>query len=69
VSTKDYSLTKDGLAAFSSRGPTADGRMKPDICAPGDMTMIYLLSRNPNLTSPVDIDIDSALVRNADSKC
>jgi serine protease AprX len=23
------------LAPFSSRGPTADGRMKPDICAPG----------------------------------
>jgi serine protease AprX len=25
----------DGLAAFSSRGPTADGRIKPDIVAPG----------------------------------
>ncbi len=24
-----------GMAAFSSRGPTADGRVKPDICAPG----------------------------------
>lgn len=23
------------LASFSSRGPTADGRVKPDICAPG----------------------------------
>lgn len=23
------------LASFSSRGPTADGRIKPDICAPG----------------------------------
>ncbi|HWI65056.1 MAG TPA: S8 family serine peptidase, partial [Symbiobacteriaceae bacterium] len=23
------------LAPFSSRGPTADGRIKPDICAPG----------------------------------
>ena len=26
---------KDYLAAFSSRGPTFDGRMKPDIVAPG----------------------------------
>lgn len=25
----------DGMAAFSSRGPTADGRIKPDVCAPG----------------------------------
>ena len=25
----------DGIAAFSSRGPTDDGRIKPDICAPG----------------------------------
>lgn len=26
---------ENGIAAFSSRGPTADGRMKPDIVAPG----------------------------------
>ncbi len=25
----------DSIAAFSSRGPTYDGRIKPDICAPG----------------------------------
>jgi len=25
----------NGLAAFSGRGPTDDGRVKPDICAPG----------------------------------
>lgn len=25
----------NGLAAFSSRGPTADGRLKPDVVAPG----------------------------------
>ncbi len=24
-----------GMVAFSSRGPTADGRVKPDLCAPG----------------------------------
>jgi hypothetical protein len=30
----------DGLVAFSSRGPTADGRIKPDVVAPGS----YILS-------------------------
>lgn len=29
--------TVDQLATFSSHGPTADGRMKPDIAAPGTM--------------------------------
>jgi PKD repeat protein len=28
-------LSDDSLASFSSRGPTADGRRKPDLCAPG----------------------------------
>ena len=27
---------KDYLAYFSSRGPSADGRIKPDIVAPGE---------------------------------
>ena len=32
----DYiSDNEDGLAAFSSRGPTDDGRIKPDVVAPG----------------------------------
>ena len=26
---------QQGMAAFSSRGPTADGRVKPDVVAPG----------------------------------
>ncbi|MHB9036034.1 MAG: S8 family serine peptidase [Armatimonadota bacterium] len=29
------SNAQDGMAAFSGRGPTDDGRIKPDICAPG----------------------------------
>ena len=41
------------LAYFSSLGPTADGRMKPDLVAPG--TSIYL----PDVTDPVSIDYNS----------
>jgi len=32
------------LSAYSSRGPTADGRMKPDACARGEMTVFANLS-------------------------
>ncbi len=32
------SQDKDRLAFFSSLGPTDDGRIKPDVCAPGDPT-------------------------------
>ncbi|MBU0596340.1 S8 family serine peptidase [Candidatus Bipolaricaulota bacterium] len=34
---QDYSLEYPvgGLSSFSSRGPTRDGRTKPDVCAPG----------------------------------
>ncbi len=34
----------DNIAAFSSRGPTRDGRMKPDIAAPGQGTSSVLSS-------------------------
>jgi hypothetical protein len=36
VSTKDALLSKHGLAYFSSKGPTFDGRLKPEICAIGE---------------------------------
>jgi subtilisin family serine protease len=36
----------DGMAAFSSRGPTDDGRIKPDIVAPGT-NIISARSRHP----------------------
>jgi hypothetical protein len=36
----------NGLAAFSSRGPTDDGRMKPDLVAPGT-NIISTRSREP----------------------
>lgn len=35
ISTDHVSNNSDGMAAFSSRGPTADGRIKPDVVAPG----------------------------------
>jgi len=28
-------LSNDDISSFSSRGPTTDGRLKPDVCAPG----------------------------------
>jgi serine protease AprX len=36
------------VAAFSSRGPTADGRMKPDVVAPGT----WILSTKSTMLSP-----------------
>ncbi len=35
LASDTFSNNADGLAAFSSRGPTQDGRMKPDLVAPG----------------------------------
>jgi subtilisin family serine protease len=35
VITVGASDKSDGLASFSSRGPTTDDRVKPDVCAPG----------------------------------
>ena len=39
--------TADGMAAFSSRGPTDDGRVKPDVVAPGTM-IISARSHDPD---------------------
>jgi hypothetical protein len=35
IATDPIANRPDGIAAFSSRGPTADGRLKPDVVAPG----------------------------------
>jgi hypothetical protein len=37
----------DGIVAFSSRGPTTDGRIKPDVVAPGS----YILSARSRATN------------------
>jgi hypothetical protein len=31
----------DSLASFSSKGPTMDGRVKPDLLAPGTLQSAY----------------------------
>ena len=43
---------KDYLADFSSRGPTRDGRRKPEIVAPG----YYILSANANTNEVGECD-------------
>ena len=35
IASDTLSNNQNGIAAFSSRGPTLDGRMKPDVVAPG----------------------------------
>ncbi|MDL5502267.1 MAG: S8 family serine peptidase, partial [Candidatus Methanoperedens sp.] len=38
----------EGLAAFSGRGPTDDGRIKPDVVAPGT----FILSLKSSVAPP-----------------
>src|SRR5262249_6636596 len=45
----------EGVAAFSSRGPTRDGRIKPDVVAPGT-SILSTRSRN----APEDTDFGSS---------
>lgn len=48
-----------GVSYFSSRGPTADGRIKPDVIAPGEK----ILSANSRFKSPDSTDVDDLYVR------
>ena len=43
----------DGMAAFSSRGPTDDGRVKPDLVAPGTNVLSTLSSVFPAAKTPL----------------
>ncbi|MFA6471038.1 MAG: S8 family serine peptidase [Candidatus Latescibacterota bacterium] len=46
-------VVKDGnpiIAGFSSRGPTADGRIKPDVVAPGKDVYVPILGSNGSYT-------------------
>jgi len=42
-------LDQNTLAGFSSRGPVADGRRKPDVVAPG-VNVVSALANNPNFS-------------------
>jgi serine protease AprX len=44
IASDSWSNNSEGMAAFSSRGPTRDGRIKPDIVAPGT-TILSTASR------------------------
>jgi hypothetical protein len=37
--TTNGSIGANSMASYSSRGPTADGRRKPDLCAPGSLVV------------------------------
>lgn len=50
------------LADYSSRGPAQDGRMKPDICAPGHF--VLSARANPDMVGECDGDTASNAARN-----
>jgi len=43
----------DTIASFSSRGPTSDGRIKPDLCFPGG-SIIACRAKGTSMGTPVD---------------
>jgi subtilisin family serine protease len=44
---------QDGLADYSSRGPTADGRVKPDVCFPGS-SIHSCRAKGTSMGTPID---------------
>jgi subtilisin family serine protease len=48
-----------GVSYFSSRGPTADGRIKPDVIAPGEK----ILSANSRFSSPDSMNVTDLYVK------
>ena len=49
----------DGIAWFSSRGPTKDTRVKPDVCFPG-VNIVAPRAKNTTMGTPVDDKYTSA---------
>lgn len=47
----DFNTEVGDMAPFSSKGPTVDGRMKPDITAPGNVVISSVNSFDTNYTS------------------
>jgi serine protease AprX len=57
-------LSDDSLAAFSSRGSTLDGQVKPEVVAPGRMIVSTLAANNSTLASQFpDRVVDSNYIR------
>lgn len=54
------SLDQGTVAPFSSRGPTADGRIKPDLVAPG--MPIFSAYGQPGVTAASDCQMDAQQV-------
>jgi subtilisin family serine protease len=50
IASSSVSENPQGIAAFSSRGPTSDGRLKPEIVAPGT-NIVSTRSHNPKASA------------------
>ena len=48
-----------GVSFFSSKGPTGDGRCKPDLLAPGEKIVSCLSTHKPNQPQPTTTDADA----------
>jgi serine protease AprX len=53
VITIGLTTNSDQIAAFSSRGPTSDGRIKPDLCFPGEC-IVSCRATGTSMGSPIN---------------
>jgi subtilisin family serine protease len=47
-----------GISYFSSRGPTADGRLKPDLVAPGERILSAAHDADPKAAAPSELYVE-----------
>lgn len=59
VITVGATTDADTVTSFSSRGPTKDGRVKPDVCFPGH-NIVAARAKNTKMGTPVDAFYTSA---------
>jgi serine protease AprX len=59
VITVGATTKSDQVASFSSRGPTSDGRIKPDVCFPG-VSIVACRASGTSMGTPVDVWYTSA---------